>query len=371
MKITHVISDSNVGGAGVLLASIAKRLSSVFDMEIIVPRGSALAERLSGTGATVKELEMVADKSFCAKDARAFYKYFKENPTDVLHTHASLCARLGGAAAGIRSCLSTRHCAIPKDKIKKMSVLKRKVYEYCTDLTISTADFATDNLVSEGIPRSKILTIKNGVEKVARTSAEERRALMRSLGIPDGAMIIGSAARLEAVKGQDLILRAAARLIRRNEDIYVLLVGDGSMKEQYKALAARLGILSKTRFTGYVPSPAEYQNLFYVNVNASRATETSCLATSECMSLGIPTVASDFGGNREMIRSGANGLLFRTDDLFDLEEKLGKIILFPGLRRKLGKGAQTCFKERFSIERMAGEYKELYLARAGARALTY
>ena len=368
MKITHVISDSNVGGAGVLLESIAKKLSGLFDIEILLPYDSALSDRLDGSGAVIKELPMRADQSFYMKDVDGFYRYFKEHPTNLLHTHASLGARLGGALAGIRPCVSTRHCAIPKDKVKKMSNMKRKVYTYCTDLTISTADFATDNLIYEGVPKDKILTIKNGVESVTKISEAEKLSLLRSLGIPRDATVIGSAARLEAVKAQDLIIRAVARLTGRFDKLYLLLVGDGSQKEYYKALAARLGILSRVKFTGYVTSPAPYQNLFTINVNASRGTETSCLATSECMSLGVPTVASDFGGNAEMIKNGSDGILFRSDNLFDLEAKLRSLIESRELRARLGDGAKKTHAERFSVDRMAEEYKNAYLSLADARS---
>lgn len=364
MKITHVISDSNVGGAGVLLCSLAKRLSSYFDIEVIVPYDSALSDRLTGTGAVVKELPMAPDRSFRLSDARGFYRYFSKNRTDFIHTHASLGARLGAAMSGIRPCISTRHCAIAPSKEKVMSPLARTVYDYCTDITVSTADFATENLLREGVKSDKIVTIKNGVDSIPKLDIRAKTKLRHELGIPDGARVVGCCGRLEALKGQDLLLRAAARLLKSFPDLYFLLVGDGSKKSEYKLIAARLGILSHVRFTGYVPSAAPYQNIFYINVNTSRGTETSSLATSECMSAGIPTVASDFGGNREMIKDGECGLLFPTDNVHALEERIARLLLDDALYRRLSEGALGRWQSCFSLDRMADDYRRLYEAHA-------
>lgn len=360
MKITHVISDSNVGGAGVLLCSLAKKLSSHFDIDVIVPYDSALSDRLEGSGAKIKELPMKSDQSFSLSDARGFYKYFEKNRTDFLHTHASLGARLGGALAGIRPCISTRHCAKTAGTAVYMGAAKRMLYDYCTDITVSTADCVAEDLKKEGVRSEKIVTIKNGVEGIARLDESAKGRVRASLGIPNGATVIGCCARLESVKGQDLILRAAASLIRKFPDLYVLLVGDGSAKSTYKLLAARLGILSHVKFTGYVPSPHAYQNIFTVNVNASRGTETSCLATSEALSLGIPTVVSSFGGNTEMIEHGVSGLVFTAGNAFDLENKLTMLLSNAALYRRISDGGYKRWQACFSIDRMAEDYKRLY-----------
>ena len=360
MKITHVISDSNVGGAGVLLCALAKKLSEHFDIEIILPYDSALSDRLDGCGAKIKELPMKSDSSFTLSDARGFYRYFEKNKTDFLHTHASLGARLGGALAGIRPCISTRHCARSAGDIAHMGAAKRMLYDYCTDVTVSTADCVTQDLKNEGVRSEKIVTIKNGVEGIARLDERAKRRVRESLGIPEGAIVIGCCARLEAVKGQDLLLRAAASLVKKIPNLYVLLVGDGSAKSSYKLLAARLGILSHVKFTGYVPSPSPYQNIFTVNVNSSRGTETSCLAISECLSIGVPTVVSDFGGNTEMIEHGKSGLVFSSDNAFALEERIWALLSDPLLYRKISEGGYLRWRTCFSVDRMADDYKRLY-----------
>ena len=76
MKITQVISDSNVGGAGILVASICETLSHDFDMELILPLGSALTERIDAGRVKLTHLPFAKDRSFDMRDVLRFSSYF-------------------------------------------------------------------------------------------------------------------------------------------------------------------------------------------------------------------------------------------------------------------------------------------------------
>ena len=179
---------------------------------------------------------------------------------------------------------------------------------------------------------------------------------------PKGRLFTHSVARLEKVKGQDLLLNCAKDVLKKYPEVHFVFLGDGSMRQEYLCRVYSLGIEKDVTFLGYVSDPSVYQRDFFVNVNTSRGTETSCLATSECMSLGIPTVASDFGGNPEMITDGENGLIFDRDDPFSLSEKLCEILGDSALYKKLSLGAKESYRTQFSLDRMAEEYKRLYLS---------
>ena len=358
MKVTHVISDTNVGGAGILLANLQSALCELFDFEIILPAGSMLLSRLDPRKGRITEIDFLGDKSFSPRDVRTFHRIFRSRPPDVLHTHAVLSARVGASLAGVKNLLSTRHCAV--NESGALSSLKRKLYDTYTTLTVSTAAAATRNLISEGVPADRIVTIQNGSRELPPLSATERNGLLASLGIPEHAAVVGCCARIEHVKGQDVLLRAIPAVIKKHPNVYFLFIGDGSERHNVQNLARALGVWSRVKFIGYTERARDYQNLFYVNVNASRGTETSCLVTSECMSLGIPTVASDFGGNPEMITHGKNGLIFPKDNHYALASELDHVISNGALHSALSRGAREEFHRRFSLERMAGEYERLY-----------
>jgi hypothetical protein len=93
MKITQVISDTNVGGAGVLLSSIVSALKDEFEFEVILPRASLLYGRFPDT-VRVTYLQVAKDRSFHPKDVATFASYFRKTRPDVIHTHAALSARI-------------------------------------------------------------------------------------------------------------------------------------------------------------------------------------------------------------------------------------------------------------------------------------
>ncbi len=318
-----------------------------------------LKRRLSGIGARLTELDISGERSFSLPDTLTLLRHFKLSRPNVIHSHASLSARLAGRILGGCVCISTRHCA--KDlKESRASFFKRAIYERLTDITVSTAECATENLLAEGVSENKIRTIRNGVKAISRLTDEERGRLLAQLGIKKGEIILGVCSRLEPIKGHDLTLRAVAELYSKIRNIRLVIVGGGSEEVNLKRQAARLGISDVCSFVGFVENPSPYQNIFHINLNASRGTETSCLATSECMSLGIPTVASDFGGNKEQIKSGVNGLLFRTDDFLSMEAALYKLVTDSALYEKLSLGAKHSFEEQFSLSCMLREYEALY-----------
>ena len=94
-KISHIISDSNIGGAGVLLASLTAELKDFFDITVFIPKGARLTPLLDEARATVYQVPMAKDRSFRAGDVQGFFSVFKELKTDIAHTHGTLSARLG------------------------------------------------------------------------------------------------------------------------------------------------------------------------------------------------------------------------------------------------------------------------------------
>ena len=360
LRITHVISDANVGGAGIQLAYLTEALRDTFDFEIIVPQGSALLSRLPKEGVRITPFSFSPESGLSFRDIRAFARYFRRTKPQIVHTHAALSARVGALVAGIGPRLSTRHCA--KKGVTALGSGQRALYNACTTLTVATAKAAERDLIAEGIPRERIRTLLNGTPPTRCLSQAQQAALRQLLGLRATDIVLGCCARLEHVKGQDLLLRAAAMLKPRYPSLHVLLVGDGGQRSALQALTARLGLLRSVHFTGYVDDPAPYQNLFTVNVNPSRGTETSCLATSECMSLGTPTVASDFGGNPDMIEDGLSGRLFRTADPTALASTLDELLSVPGRLPSMRDGARRVYREKFTLAGMANAYKQLYFS---------
>jgi glycosyltransferase involved in cell wall biosynthesis len=169
-------------------------------------------------------------------------------------------------------------------------------------------------------------------------------------------------ARLEACKGHKTLLEAAKILKGSGEQYRFLLVGEGSCRKDIERYAKKLGVSDWVLFCGFAEDVAPFYHVMDLNVNCSVGTETSSLALSEGMSVGIPAVASNYGGNPYMIRDGENGFLFPCGDAQALADRIREIRRDPRLYRKLSRGAKARFCRELNAERMTRNIEELYEA---------
>ena len=367
MKVLHVISDENIGGAGVLLTSLLhnfdrERVQSV----VALPRGSALCERVAALEIPYCELTHPCDR-FSAASVREISDLIREQNIDIVHANAALAARFAG-----RRCKTavthTRHCCYPPQGVWRIGAV-RKVgglwNRALSDRVIATADAAAENLVSFGIPRGKIDVILNGSEPVRQLREEELEAARRKWGIPSDCFAVGICARLEPCKGHETFLRAAKLLLERypRRSFRFLIVGSGSRRAELEVMCETLGLESSVCFTGFLRDMAPIYRLLRVNVNCSTGTETSCLALSEGMSAGVPAVVSDYGGNRAMIGGSLAGIVYPVGNADALADAIGRIAADNALELQMRRAAreryEACYTAAAMTERVTRVYERM------------
>lgn len=369
IKILHFITDKNVGGAGRLLCSQIKNMrDEEFAITIALPRGSKLKKPLSSLPCTIIELEHGADCSFCVSGIFEAMKIIKGVHPDIVHSHGSLSSRIAATTLGIPSRVFTRHCYFPLSKIYKNPLSRMVVGLISNSLStsmIAVAGSAKQNLIDMGCNKRKISTVINGVEPIRITSPEEIDYLNSRYGLTKNNFIISIIARLEECKGHKTFLQAAQICKKHYPNFRFFIVGDGSQKNYLKQLSHKLDIDDIVHFAGFCEDVSPILNITDVNVNCSVGTETSCLALSEGMSLGIPSVASDYGGNTHMVKNTVNGLIFPAGNAEALAMALIRLYRDEELYAKCSLGALRRFHEEFNAaimtKKMADFYKVEYL----------
>ena len=139
-----------------------------------------------------------------------------------------------------------------------------------------------------------------------------------------------------------------------------LVIGGGSCENALRAEAEELGIGAMVRFVGFVNDVSPYYNIMDLNINCSVGTETSSLALSEGMSLGVPAVVSDFGGNPYMVTDEWNGYVIPQKDPEALAKKISEISSDPALQKKLSLGAREAYEKKFTAAAMTRQMEALY-----------
>lgn len=363
MKVIHVLSDSNIGGAGVLLLNCLKHFNrKKFDLAVVLPRGAELVSRVKALSVPVIELENGADKSYDASAVGELKKIFLEEKPDIIHTHSSLSARIAARKIGVPLIFQTHHCAVEPPKYKTIFPIKQllgAVNNRFSDCIVATAETARDILISQGTNKKKISVIINGSEPLRTPSIDEVDALRKKLGLSHQNFVVGIVARFETVKNHRILLDAASEAIKTHPEIRLVLLGKGSLETALKNLAVDLGISDKVIFCGFTDDTAPYVALFDVNVNCS-ISETSCLALSEAMSLGKASVVSDCKGNAAMIKNGETGLVFDAESSEALSTALITLAENGELLKLLGENAYRLYEEKFTAAAMTRQLEELY-----------
>lgn len=363
IKVIHVISDTNIGGAGRLLVNYLKNFDrTVFDISVILPKDSLLKPEIQSVGYRVIEIDGIADKSMDFSAIKKLKDIFKAEKPDIVHTHSSMSAKIAAWQCRVPSRFYTRHCAY--DPPKYMTVFPIKNINGFINTTLSNhivavAEAAKENLTDTGIKPEKVTVIINGVDEVRKISEEEKREIRKSYGISDE-FVCGIVARLEDVKGHRYFIDAAAKALKKNENLKFLIVGTGSQEENLKNQAKELGIEKSVIFTGFLPDVAGAINIMDLNINCSYGTETSSLALSEGFSLSKPAIASVYGGNPYMVTEGVNGYLTPIRESDVLSETILKIASDKEEYNKLSLGARELYEKKFTASAMTKQLEELY-----------
>lgn len=225
------------------------------------------------------------------------------------------------------------------------------------DVMASLSEETTREVSSLGF-HGQIAEIPNGVDVDHFRPIANRPDLRRQLGLPE-ARIVFHAGRLSAEKGQDLLIRAWHRVAMQYADALLLIAGAGPERCALEEMTARLGIADRVRMLGEVADIAPYLAVADVFVLPSRG-EGMSNALLEAMATGLPCLASDVGGNRQVIVSGANGMLFPAGDAAALADNLNILLPNAKLAAHLGRRARATVEQQFAFSSVTDRYIALY-----------
>lgn len=216
------------------------------------------------------------------------------------------------------------------------------IYKHISRKVICVSDDSKRQLISRGVPLSKLVTVYNGIKSDYTNIRVE---------MSDEVVNIVSCSRIDAIKGLDILLNALAILRDKGLMFHYYMIGEGPELESLKALCLSLKLMEYVTFTGYQTNVAEWLNGADIFTITSYQ-ENHSIAILEAMRAGKAIVATNVGGNGESIRDGFEGFLVSAGDKVMLANALEKQIKDKNLRIKLGDMARLRFKTYFTEEVM-------------------
>lgn len=300
--------------------------------------------------------------------ARQLAQYIKAVGADIVHTHNTYASLVGW--------LATRNT-----HIKLMTTLyvwanlgwKQNILQWLDCWLIRRFDLVTAQCLQTlkdtealGIPLSKIRLLVSGFETdFAKLSPNDRRQRRQALGIDDDTVVYVNVARLYPEKAQDKLLECFSKLASKRANVKLWILGCGPLEASLQAYCSKLGLADRVRWFGFVEDLLPTLQLADVMVHPSHA-EGVPLAVCSGLAVGLPVIASDVGGIREVLRNGSNGFLIPAAGHSEFPaifiNAMNELAEHSGQRQRLGIGAARFIAEEYSMEVAMQQLESCYLS---------
>jgi len=364
MKIIHLISGGDVGGAKTHVLSLLSGLIRTEEIRLVCFTDGPFADEARALGIDT----VIMNSRNLPAVARALTEMIRREGFQIVHCH--------GARANLMGAMVRRRARVPVvttvHSDYRLDYLGRPFHRltYGTintvalrllDYHIGVSDAMAALLISRGFDPQTMFAIYNGVEFREVTPAMDRETYFRSIGLktePDS-VVFGIAARLSAVKDVATLVRGFARAAKERPSIRLVVAGDGEQSAELRALAAQLCPPDSYCFAGWVSDMDSFYRAIDVNTLTSLS-ETFPYALTEGARERCATIASRVGGVPDLIEHGVTGLLFEARDDETLSREIVLLASDAALRERLGSALWEKASRDFSADATVEKQKEIY-----------
>jgi glycosyltransferase involved in cell wall biosynthesis len=278
---------------------------------------------------------------------------------DLIHTWMFAANAYGYAAAkaaGVSCLVPSQRCVDPWKSWGQLAV-DRYVARRCGRVVVNSPG-VRDFYVRHGLPADKIRVIANAVA-AAEPAGTTRRQVLAELGLPAESRLVGLIGRLWAQKRVKDAIWAADLLKVIRDDVHLLVIGDGPHRDRLRRFRDQAVIRDKVHFLGHrgdVPRLLPGLDVLW----STSGYEGQSNAILEAMAAGVPVVATDIPGNRDLVLPEVTGLLFPLGDRAGLARCTERLLSDAELAKRFGQAGRRRVQSEFSVEKMVERYAELY-----------
>lgn len=361
INVAHIFLSLRIGGMEKIGIDLVKNLdqSKYKHLVLCLDELGAFGEKLKNEGYPVFAFHKGDGFKFSLLPK--LIRFFKKYNIQIVHTNNPSPHFWGGIAAwiaGVKIRIHTKH-GRNFITIKRKVLINRFSARFSKKIISVSQDSAQLTHKIERVPLNKIKIIYNGVDTDYFKKEAVKESLYHELGIPRGSIVVGSISRFSTDKDYETLIKAFKEVLDTRPDTVLLLVGDGETKEQIMQLTADLQLQDKIIFSGFRPDILELLNFIDVFV-LSTHTEGISIALLEAMSTEVPVVATNVGGNGEIVQHTKNGLLVAENDVADLKNAILTFLNDEEEKIRLSKEARKVVLQKFSLKNTVAQYEKLY-----------
>ena len=371
VRVLHVVQSLNWGGMERVVSDLIARTSADrFELHLLCLQYLGRFSEGLDKFATLHVAEPMS--RFSMLNPRGLARSIARIEPNVVHTHSGVWykASLAARRAGIRALIHTEHGRRRpdpwSDRLLDGAAARR------TDVVVAVSDRLAKELPGAlRIPAEKVVCIPNGVDTDVYRPTADTGALRRELGLSASTVVIGSIGRLEPVKAYDRMVDAFADFSRRpaGRDAVLVVAGEGSTKSALDAQIKRLGLSGRAHLLGWRNDVNDLLSAFSVFTMSSMSEGTS-ISLLEAMSMGLPPVVTDVGGNAAVLGPSLLAGLVPFGNSTALADAWEATLTTREARDTASRAARGRVVAAFGLGAVAAAYEDLYVASVGDRRST-
>lgn len=358
LRVCFVIENLIPAGTELWILRLIERLdrARVQPLLCVIDGNSRSSKQLEPSDCPTIRLGLSSLRTVNAFSAASrFYRFLRHHHVDVVQVHHADPAYLGvpvARLARVPKVLQTKYDV--GYWLKGADLWMHRFLRRWVDETIANCEACRQaSIAQEWSPEEKVQVLDNGIEldrltRIPPIQFEDRQHVR-----------VGMLANLRPVKDAETFVRAAHRLSAERPHLSFHLIGDGEQRASLEQLASELGVVDHVVFHGHVAEPSQLIGEMSIGVLCSLS-EGLPHALLEFMAAGRPVVATQVGGNAEIVDDGHTGRLVPAGDPEALANAIAQMLDTPLATKRMGIAAQKNVAERFALDAMTRRFEAFY-----------
>ncbi|HAN10542.1 MAG TPA: glycosyltransferase family 1 protein [Clostridiales bacterium] len=367
MKVLHIISGGDSGGAKTHLITLTKELKNEIDMKILCFFAGDFYNEAKKNGLPVELLNQKNRYDFSV--VKKIKNIIRNERFDIVHCHGARanCFAFFAKAFTKVPFITTVHSDYRKD-FEGGNLYRYYVYRGLNSISLRFFDYYIgvspeykNMLVDRGFKENKIFSIYNGVDFNEKLDCIDRKSFAEKYDLIEqiDKKWVGIAARFDPVKGLDVFIKGAAEVLKGRQDIHFLIAGTGGQKDELERLIENRGIKNNITFLGQIKDMNSFYNVIDIN-NITSHSESFTYVLLEGARFKKATISSAVGGIPELIKNEKTGLLFESGNYKQFAGCILKLLSDEETAIRYGEDLYTHAKMNFSVENMVKQHVEIY-----------
>lgn len=374
IKVLHIHTLPVISGSGINTFLSMKGMDpDIFQVELACAPGGRLIDLVRENHMKVRLFKNMVQPIHPAKDLLTLIEltsFLRKNRYHLVHTHnskAGFIGRLAATLAGIPVIIHTVHGFAFHDQepIWKQFLfrnLERAASRWCDRMIFISQPLIDWALEERVTGNDKIVKIYSGIDldRFQPVDDSKKNIIRERWGLTEKDKVIGIVSKLWDGKGHEILIRTLKRLKVERENIKLVIVGEGYLRERLERLIKSLDLEGSVVFTGFQSDVSDIITTFDVAVLPSFF-EGMGRVLLEAMAMGKPVVASNVGGIPDLVDNGTNGFLTRAGDVNELFNALTELLDNKELAITMGEKGREKVSDQFSSKAMVESIRSLYI----------